>query len=218
VVGACQAERQASGTSAEELIARAVGRYRAAASYSDRGTIRTTVGEHVSERAFETRLDTAGRFQFDLYGPRRGHSPLSNVLDRAVPDPHRRPYRIVIGNGEARRTRSDGTSEALASAVHALSAGTGVSRGAVLIVPPLLLDLEKPPSLLASMTATRHERASMIGGHRCEEIAGLDRSGNDMTLWLREDGVLCRVERRIAARVPQAYSVRIDYEDVTLTP
>lgn len=185
----------AADLNAQQLLTRAMARYRGAGSYRDSGTIRTKIDEHYFIRTFKTRFRDPSQFELVLldHGDPRHTVRMENGR-----------YVVITNDGSAHSPDRDA----------ALGGATGVTSGTSVIVPPLLLDGD---SALMQLQGARVGGTESIHGERCTRVEGIDDRGNPFVVWIGEESQLIRrVVRDLRQGLPQAIRNQLDYEEVAL--
>ncbi|HEY0139490.1 MAG TPA: hypothetical protein VGF48_01270 [Thermoanaerobaculia bacterium] len=182
---------------AQQLIDRAIQRYRNAAIYRDAGTVRTRIDQHEFVRGFKTEFRGPSRFELVL-------------LDHGDPR-----YTVRMENGNYTVSTRSG-SDTSRDRDTALYGATGVTSGTSTMIPPLLLEADSVSSL-ARLQDAHVGGADTLHGERCTRVEGTDHKGNPFIVWIGEESQLIRrTLRTIENGVPQKFENQLDYEEVSL--
>lgn len=172
---------QAQSLSAQQIIDRMISAYATCNSYVDEGEVRTIFlhknGPRTVLKPFSTAFVRPSEFRFE-YKERRGEDEWNS-------------YIIWKGDGSVKTWWSIRPGvESPKDLSFALAAAAGVSSGAAITVPTLLMPEMKIGNRLKSLSELKLIGEEQVNGGNAYKIQGTDFRKNTMTLWVDEASLL----------------------------
>lgn len=171
----------ATPLTADQLLQKMATTYAAASSYEDKGVISTVFtgrGAHTANLMFETAFVRNKRFRFEYREDHEFHGQVLGSQDYVIWSDFSHTY--------TRWSVKPGVEDDGADIGGALAAAAGVSHGATMRIPPLLL-----PGIGAGavfrLEAPALQGQETVDGHSCWRVTGRTRRGDPVALWIDAD-------------------------------